>query len=315
MMRSLVAHRSLAGILLASLCAVPAALAAAGGSGGGSVSNGIPTVDSFSIAGGSAQTRLVTGVMSGTIQDANGEARLSQVSVQLASAPLGVSPTRFDRAITAADRSQATEPAAFGADGWKVWNSGGHNDGTLSFRFQHLWSASGAYTVRALVQDQVATDRTGPAADLAIVVSDGFTVAADPVLANGTPDTSAAWGGWSALPGAGPVDGANYLKVTNTGSNPAQAFTIDFSAASFTGADGATAFALDGNVRIECLEATPGQAPTDLGFDLAEAALSSTGSRTLAFTATGNSAYCAYRIDALPTPLLDQAYTAAFTVS
>src|SRR5213075_471721 len=101
-------------------------------------------------------------------------------------------------------------------------------DGVLAFKFQTTWTVNGAYVVRALVDDQSNLDQSGPAADLSITISHGFTLSANPVNAAGAAQASASWGTWTALPGASAVDSLNYLEIHNSGNNPTQSFTLDF---------------------------------------------------------------------------------------
>jgi hypothetical protein len=282
-------------------------------SGGGTVNNSPPTLPTFASDTGLAQTRSTSGVFSGTARDLNGEVRVAQISISFITAPGGVTPTLFDHTVTAGDRAATVEPGSFGSDGFKVWNPT-LLDGILSFKFQYTWGVNGAYTVRALVDDQLSLD-VPAAADLSITISDGFTVALDPVLPNGNADTGQAWGGWAGIPGAANVDVSNYLKVVNAGSNPSQTFTMDFTPVSFLGADASTTLALNSNIKFDCQEASAGVAPNTLTFNLGGATASGSGSVTKSFTGLAKVYFCAYRLVALPNPLLDQGYTAAFTVS
>jgi hypothetical protein len=300
--------------LIALLTAGLATVSAQAGNGGGLVNNAPPTVLTLASDTGLTQTRSTSGIFSGTVRDLNGEVRIAQVSVTFTASPGGVTPTLFDHAVSSGDRAAASEPGSFGGDGFKVWNPVA-NDGVLSFKFQYTWGANGAYTVRALVDDQSNLDQAGPAADLSITISDGFIVAATPVLGNGVSDTGNAWGNWAGIPSATNVDSNNYLKVSNAGSNPTQTFTLDFTPTVFTGADSTTTFALNNNIKFDCQETTGATTPSSLTFNLGAASTSSSGSATKSFTGLSGIYYCAYRVVALPNPLLDQAYTAGYTVS
>lgn len=299
------------GLLMSSIT-VPLAFAA-GGNGGGTVSNSPPTVNTFTSAAGPTQSRNTADILTGEVQDKNGEARIAQISVSFTSAPGGVSPTLFDHTVSSGDRSASTEPGSF-TGGFKVWNPVA-NDGKLSFKFQYTWTVNGAYVVRALVDDQSNLDQSGPAADLSITITDGFTLSADPVSAAGAAQTGASWGSWTAIPGATAVDSVNYLEIHNTGNNPTQAVTLDFTPSVWTGADSTTTFALDSNTKFACAESpsTSPVAPSSLTFTLGSS--SASGSVTPSFTALGKYLYCTYEVVAIPNPLLDQDYTAAYTAS
>lgn len=305
----------LAAVLLLALACAPASLAA-GGTGAGTVQNDAATVTAFASANGATQARETSDVFTGTVRDRNGEATLGLVAVEFTTAPAAVTTTRFVRALVAADLVPATEPGSFDGNGWKVWNPGG-TDGRLTFKFQYTWQASGTYVVRAYVQDSADVDYSGPAADLTITVTDGFTVAAFPVFANGTDDAGANWGAWTALPGQRNVTSVNFLKVTNSGNNASQSFVVDFTPGNFTGADGTTKFPLNNNIRFACKEGSATDAPEDLGFDTDDLPADGAdfGSTEFTFSALGKVAFCMYNIDLVSDPLLDQTYSAAYTVS
>ena len=303
--------RTLALTFAFSMLTLAAPLAVAVNSGGGTVGNSAPTVESFSSAAGSAQSKDTSDIFTGSVKDKNGEGRIAQISVQFTSAPGGVSPTLFDHTVTSGDRAATSEPGSF-SSGFKVWNTGGA-DGVLAFKFQYTWTVNGAYVVRALVDDQSFLDQH-TAADLSITISDGFTLSADPVLADGSAATGASWGSWTAIPGASAVDSVNYLEIRNSGNNPSQQFTLDFTPSVWTGADSTTTFALDSNTKFACAESPVQAAPNTLTFPALGSA-SATGSHTRSFGALGNYMYCTYEVVSIPDPLLDQAYNAAFTAS
>ncbi len=144
------------------------------------------------------------------------------------------------------------------------------------------------------------------------------TPAADPVRADGTADTGVAWGGWAADPAAANVASTNYLKITNTGDQPTRAYTVDFTPTTFAGVTDATqTIVLDTNIQFACWEdATPGTTtPTEAGSFYTFGAASGTGSVTGSFSGLGNIVYCKYQIVSLPALLVDQAYTATYTVT
>src|SRR4029077_5423257 len=102
------------------------------------------------------------------------------------------------------------------------------------------------------------------------------------------------------------VDSLNYLEIHNTGNNPTQAVTLDFTPSVWTGADSPTTFALDSNTKVACAESpsTSPVAPSSLTFTLGSS--SASGSYTPSFTALGKYLYCTYEVVAIPNPLLDQ---------
>lgn len=284
-----------------------------GADGGGTVSNRLPTVETFS-AGGTEFNEGTTVTLTGTVKDRNKEGDIQQIKVESLAGPLAVSATRT---VVAADVSATSEPGAFTA-GWKVWNSGGTGDGVLSFKYQINFPSSGsagAYTLRASVKDEGAL-QTGPATDVALTVFQKITRAADPVAADGTAQVGARWGAWTADPGAVDTSTVNYLKITNTGTTATQSFTLDFTSTSFAGVTTATeTIAIDTNIRFAVWEDTsPGtSAPNEGSFTFG--ALSATGSVTASFTARNNIIYVAYQLASIPDPVVDQAYQSAYTVN
>lgn len=301
-------------LAVAAMAAMVVPTVVAVNSGGGTVSNSAPTVDSFSNAAGATQSKDTSDVFSGSVHDKNGEARIAQISVTFTSAPGGVSPTLFDHNVVSGDRAATTEPTSFGSDGFKVWNTGGA-DGVLAFKFQYTWTVNGAYVVRALVDDQSNLNQFNAGTDISITISDGFTLSAHPVTAAGADAGAVSWGTWTATPGASAVDSLNYLEIRNSGNNPTQAVTLDFTPSVWTGADSTTTFNLDSNTKFACAESpsTSAVAPNTLSYTLGSS--SSSGSTTVHFSAMGRYLYCTYEVVAIPDPLLDQDYNAAFTAS
>jgi hypothetical protein len=308
------ATKTLITLAVAAMAAMVVPTVVAVNSGGGTVSNSAPTVLTFSNAAGAAQSKDTSDIFSGSVRDKNGEARIAQISVTFTSAPGGVSPTLFDHTVSSGDRAATSEPGSFGGDGFKVWNTGGA-DGVLAFKFQYTWTVNGAYTARALVDDQSNLDQFGPAADISITISDGFTLSAHPVTAAGADAGAVSWGTWTAIPGASAVDSLNYIEIHNTGNNPTQAVTLDFTPSVWTGADSTTTFNLNSNIKFACAESpsTSAVAPNTLVYTLGSS--SASGSITANFSAMGRYLYCTYEVVAIPDPLLDQDYNAAFTAS
>jgi hypothetical protein len=169
-------------------------------------------------------------------------------------------------------------------------------------------SASAAYTVGTPAAATVTINDNDP-----LVV-----VALDPVDATGAPVPGAAWGGWAALPGAALTTSANYLKVTSNSFTPTQGFLLDFTPASLTGVTlGTETIAINNNIQFACWEDTTpvSTSPTEAGSSYTFGATSATGSTPCSFTGLANVMYLRYRLVAIPNPVMDQAYSGAFTVT
>lgn len=250
----------------------------------------------------------------GTISDGDGETQLSHVRIATVAGPVVSS----ERAIVAADLTVTGEPA-YGGDNWKIWNPilGGPLQLSYKFRFTFPTNQAASYQWRASVKDGAAQSYlSGPAEDVNVTVFLAVTVAANPVLGDGTPNTGARWGAWTANPSATNVEATNYIKLTNTGLNAGQAWIIDFSSTAFTGVTDATkTINLDNNIQFASWQdTTPATTSPDEGT-YTFGATSATGSVTASFTGTGNIFYVKYRVVTIPAIVVDQAYESAYTVS
>lgn len=151
-----------------------------------------------------------------------------------------------------------------------------------------------------------------------IVDNDGprIEIATDPVAADGTSLTGARWGGWSAQAGAAPATGTNYLKITNIGPAANQQATIDFTDTVFAGVTQTSeTIGLDGKVQFAAWEDTSPatSAPNEGSYTFGSAAAN--GDLTVTFTGTGNIIYVTYQLVSIPDPIIDQEYTAQYTVT
>ncbi len=285
--------------ILAGLLLVPVV---AGVAGGGTVSNKDPTVPTF--AGAGTFNNPTTVILTGTIRDSNKEGDLATVKVATTSGPVAIDESYT---ILAADRTDTTTGAFSGTPGFDVYNSGA-SDGVLEFRFQFAFTVAGTYVIRAYAKDEGASFFNGPAGDLTVIIVDKITIAADPVSIAGAAQVGAAWGAWTALPAAGNVASVNYLKITNSGATATQQFTVDMASA-FSG--GGDSIAIDSNVQFACTETTTFQTPSAMTFTFGST--SASGSVAPSFSAVNAVIYCTYRLVALPDPLTDTTYGAAFT--
>jgi hypothetical protein len=206
--------------------------------------------------------------------------------------------------------------------------------GTVSFA---AGATSGSFSV-TIVDDQV-MDGGGSALDETVILTLsvpvngnlGATATHTLTIKDDEPKTSAtvvdgtgaatgtAWGGWTAAAGDANVASTNYLKVRNIDPDPAgrPLATVDFTPSSLAGTTDATqAIAVDNNLQFSCVEDATGSAtPSSLTYP-AFGSTSATASVTLAFTATtGSTFYCKHRVVAMPSPILDQTYSGAFTVT
>lgn len=296
-------------VVVAWLFVAPLA-GAAGGTGGGSVSNRLPTVVSFTTTDGNHNANQQY-EFSGQVDDRNREGDLVEISVSFTSSPEGAASLPSARTLVAGDLSQTTEPS-YGEDNWKVWNTNA-NDGVLDFKFRYTYNTVGSYTFRISVRDEGAA-QFDATKDITRTVVAKITFVANPFSAAGAELSGANWGGWSADPGATNVSGTNYFKVTNTGATATQSFTLSFDSASFTGANGET-IPIHANIQFASFEdTTPAEsAPNEGTYTCGD--VDADGTTTLSFTSTANIIYVTYCLASIPAPLKDQAYTATFTVT
>lgn len=292
----------------------PAAVSGGSGSTGGSVSGSDPSVTAFTSdksSGDNAGSFVV--VLTGTAFSPNGEKKLDKIEI------IGAGPATMgaNHTVTSAEVDARTEPASFGADGFKAWNPT-DKDGNMQFRYRQpfaVWTPAGAYsfTARAYANGNRVSPPSAPVA-ITITKFSLITVAGAPVNAAGVAQTGAAWGGWSAAPNAENVAATNYLKLVNDGDKPDVSIVIDFTDGSFKGAtDNAYAIPIDANVQFAWATGSPSSTPAQLTFSYLP--LSGSGSTTVTFANKGDVAFVSYRIAKLPGVLDVQSYSAAFTVT
>ena len=294
----------------------PAAVSGGSGGGGGSVLNSAPSVRAFAADRTTGENDgSFAVVFSGTVFDPNTENQIE--SIRIASTGAGV--LAASHALTGAERAATAEPAAFGADGWKVWTGDSPHDGLLHWKHRQsfaIFSAPGVYAFRLTVTDQPGESGVSSPVEVTLQRFNLINVGAAPVDADGNPLTGQNWGQWSAQAGATNVASTNYLKLVNDGDSPDARIVIDFTESAFRGAEDANfTIPLDGNVQFAWFEdVTPAlTAPAEGAFDFG--ATSANGATTVSFTGKGNVVYVAYRLAALPEVLPVQPYGATFTVT
>lgn len=143
--------------VLIALCTLAPLVAA---SGGGSVNNLAPTIESFANAQGPNALVGETDVFEGTAYDRNGEADLQALAITIQRN--GNLTLRHN--ITAEDRERTARPTDAVA-GWKVWDPT-PADGRLHFEFRRAYGATGAHVIEA-----VALDETTPAMGANVTVN------------------------------------------------------------------------------------------------------------------------------------------------
>lgn len=284
------------------------------GAVGGSVKNSAPTVTSFAPSATTGENRggFVV-VFTGAIREPNAESQLQNLTVA-ATGPLALS---TNHAVTNAEKTAATEPNEFGADGFKVW-TGTPNDGILNFKFQQSFPAftpAGAYTFMARATD--APGLSGASAPVAITLTafSDITINPTPVSATGAPLAGQNWGQWEAEPGAANVEAANYVKLVNTGDVANSRVVVDFDGAFVGATNRQFTIPVGNNVQFAWWEDTSPAAtsPNEGAYDWKPA--NSEGTVTVQFTGKGNVIYVTYRIVQLPGVLEQQSYGIAFTVT
>lgn len=284
------------------------------GSVGGSVENSPPFVVSFTQSATTGENRggFVV-VLTGRVRDNNTESQIENVSVT-ASGPVVLG---ANHVLTAADRNDAVEPAAFGADGFKVWNPT-KNDGILEFRYQQSFPAftpAGTYAFRASVADKSGASAVSAPLAVTLTAFSDITIHPTPVSASGAALPGQNWGQWTAAAGASNVASSNYIKLVNTGDVGASRVVIDL-ASGFVGATDANfSIPADNNVQFAwCEDTTPAtSAPSECTFSFGPASPDATA--TVQFTGKNNVAYVTYRIVKLPDVLPVQSYGISFTVT
>lgn len=298
----------------------PQAVTGGAGGTGGRVKDKLPTFSTVSLdrttGDNSGSTQVV---LSGSVTDANAEDDISFVRAFLVG-PSG-STMSVNHTVTPAERNATSEPAAYpaGTNACKVWTATA-NDGTLQYKCRLTVTAfllNGAYTPYVSATNPTGVTATSAAGAVFTVTRFSLvTVASAPVNAAGIAQTGANWGEWDAFPGDANVVATNYIKITNDGDTPNAQLIIDFTEATFAGAqDAGYTVPIDGNIQFAAWEDTSPSttSPSEGTFTFGTA--SNTGSVTVSFSGNGNVVYVAYRIVQLPAVLKAQSYGATFTVT
>jgi hypothetical protein len=294
----------------------PSAVQGGQGQGGGNVTNAPPAWQAFT---GSLSTADNSGssieVFTGRVLDPNGERDL----VTLTIARSGVVSGNSSHTITPQEANiPGAEPAAFGADGFKVWTDQ-PNDGVLHVKYRYtfpLGTPPGTATFTPRVEDKAHPPVQGPSDSTTVTLFSLLTVAPDPVGPSGNAQPGAGWGQWSAAPGATNVEGTNFIKITNNGQVAGAQVVVDFTEAAFVGqADLNFTVPIASNVEFAWWEdKTPlVTAPNEGTFAWLPA--NSDGSVTVQFSGLGNIIYAKYRVKALPAVLDAQSYGASYTAT
>ncbi|GEM_PF-2395772 len=281
--------------------------------GGGAITDAPGYFASFSSDASQGDVGGATVVtVSGSIQDNNSESDVAWIRGWLN----GSTPQSVNHTVTSAERAALAEPAAFGADGFKVWTGASDVDGLLLFRWRvaiPLGAAPGLYALAAS-EGNPGVPAWSPERPLTLQKASEVTVAAQPVNWTGAAQ-NASWGAWSASPGAANVTSSNYLKLVNTGQLARPRVVVDFNELSFAGTvDPAYTVPINGAVDFAWWEDTnpTGSAPSRGTYNWTASA---DGSVTLQFSAKGDVVYLTYRVRSLPAVLRDQPYAATFTVT
>ncbi len=283
---------TLAALLIVAVALSPMALAQ---SGGGTVQNQTPSITS-GLSGTVSSTNNLAAVpetFSFTVQDSNGEADILGVKIVSTEGSFG---TR-----------QCIAPFT-GCSGWTKTDTT-PGDGILAFSYEHTWPAGqapGTFTQTVSVKDEgsyvagATTDQT-TFSNAANVSPSAGTYASD-----GTSD-GAAWGGWSAEPGASLVQSTNYLKASNPGTASGPV-TVSFSDTVFLSPSTGGSIDVDGNIKF--LYGT-GSSPSTTTF--ASTATDADGSYTFSVP-PGETLWIGYEMQAFPGVLADASdYAASYT--
>lgn len=251
-------------------------------------------------------------VLSGVIQDNNSESDVAWIKAYLDGSIL----VAANHTVTAAERLAATEPAAFGADGFKVWTGASAVDGALLFRWRVAIASgtpAGTYALRA-AEGNPGAPASSARILLNVAKAASVAVSAAPVAWTGAAQPGS-WGAWDAAPGATSVASANWLKLTNVGPLARPIVVVDFNELAFVGAsDAAYTVPIGGNVAFAWWEdTTPGETSPSQGTY--SYVTSADGAVSAQFSAVGNVIYVGYRVLALPGVLANQSYEATFTVT
>lgn len=277
---------------LAAMALSPLALAQ---SGGGTVTNKAPTVTS-GLTGSVSSTNNLNSVSESftfSVTDENGEGDLAAVKIVSTDATFGT--------------KECLAPFT-SCVGWTKTDST-VGDGILSFSFSYTWPAGqapGTYTQTVSVRDEgsyvvgATTDST-TFSNAASITKGSGTFASD-----GTAD-GAAWGGWSASPGATLVKSVNYLKASNTGT-ASGSVTVSYSDTAFASATTGGSVPIDGNIKF-----LHGKGSSPASSTFTATATDADGSFTFSI-APGETLWIAYELQSLPAVLADSSdYAAAYT--
>lgn len=284
------------GLVIAALVAAMAlSPLAAAQSGGGTVTNKAPAVTS-GLTGSVSSTNNLQAVSESftfSVRDENGEGDLAAVRIVSTDSTFGT--------------KECLAPFT-SCSGWTKTDSTS-GDGILSFSFSYTWPAGqapGTYTQTVSVRDE-GSYVAGSTTD-----STAFSNAANVASGAGTYDVTgaadgAAWGGWSASPGATLVQSVNYLRATNDGT-AGGTVTVSYSDVSFTSSTTGGSIGIDGNIKF--LHGT-GASPSAATFTAT--AVDADGSYTFSVPA-GATLWIAYELQALPAVLADASdYAASYT--
>lgn len=257
---------------------------------------------------------------SGTIADANGEADLAFLWVRGTTFNVtnGVQTLGANHTVTAAEQAASSEPAAYGADGYKVWNCGAR-DGILCWKYQLLvgqFAQSGTYTFNVTTGKNASVIQSAASLVQTAVVTSFSQIdfAPYPVDASGATQTGANWGAWAANPGDTNVVAGNYLKLTNNGDVANARVQVSFSGTSFVGAtDPSWTVPFANNIQMRFCDALIGTAPSACAFGAWTGA--NAGSAVVTFAGKAHVVYVQYQVVQLPATLPAQSYGATFTAT
>lgn len=290
------------------------------GTSGGSVSNVAPSIVSFAgSASGADNSGSSSEVFTLTLFDGNGEKDFKDdvVTVELSGGATGA----FTHAITNGEAgSETTEPATFGADGFKAWTAAAKHDGTLVVKFRYVYpvgSPAGTYTFTPKLAPDGGAAIVGPAKSTVVDVFSEITISPAPVGLDGAA-TATNWGLWTAAPGgagAENVEGTNLVKLVNTGQKGTARVVIDFTESAFTSPDpDYPGIPIDNNIQFAVCElATSAASPSGCAWTYGPT--SSSGSAAVEFTGLNKAIYVRYRIVDMPTVLPSGSYGASYTAS
>ncbi len=286
------------------------------GTGGGRIGNEPPVITSFT---GNLATADNSGTVSetfeGVLSDVNGEGDFARATISIAMT--GPAAATFRRTVLGSDLTPSSEPPAFGADGWKVWDET-PRDGILRFKARYTYPVGtppGDYSFASSLTTAGGINVLGPVDATTVVVFSYVEIPSMPVDAAGAP-VDAPWGSWEVPPGARNVASLNYVKLRNTGQKAAAVVVLDFTQDALVGTTDANySIPLGANVEFAWFEdATPAAtAPSEGTFGAWSSNVE--GSVTVTFTGVGNVIYVTYRLKVLPAVLASQSYAASFTAT